>query len=301
MTDQCACAETRDDETGQIFRHYCEVCAARDGHCECHCDCGDCLYGDGCGYVPSEDLCRLCTLRLNDESKPCEPNTSNDLISYVPPILSVVTHMVDQAKESLNSAKKIYSASCEYIQQRLDSRLIPCLSALQMVKDKSEWSTAVICEVKDILCLEGFADTHKECGLPWCACHLRTLNTLVAQNIGGGFPTFEKEAVAIEDTLHLASDAVKLYKRIAEDGKNDEESIKKEAAHLEALSCFADIQIRLRQKRLEMEAIRKQMARWEGKNCECLWTTDTSGRNSVEWWCPHSGPCKLLEALKLNH
>ena len=60
---ECSCAEDRNDETGEVYEIYCEGCAAKDGHCECACDCGQCLYTQTpCGYVP-EGPCRLCDLR----------------------------------------------------------------------------------------------------------------------------------------------------------------------------------------------------------------------------------------------
>jgi hypothetical protein len=57
----CSCSE----ET------YCLSCAAKDGQCECICDCSQCLYTKTpCSYMP-EGLCQLCVLREKWASQGC--------------------------------------------------------------------------------------------------------------------------------------------------------------------------------------------------------------------------------------
>jgi len=60
----CNCREDQDLETGETFIYYCESCAVADGHCECGCDCGQCMYTDTpCDFEKPASPCWLCVRR----------------------------------------------------------------------------------------------------------------------------------------------------------------------------------------------------------------------------------------------
>ena len=151
----CTCAENRDDETGEVSIHYCESCAIANGHCECGCDCGQCLYTDTpCGSAPlGEESCRFCVARVQTD----------------------VERRIAAAKDDLTRVSNHGGFSRDYLERKL-ARLEPCRDALTS-KAKTK---AIIQEVKNLLNMEGKTESRRSCGLPYCRCHLQHLTDLTA-------------------------------------------------------------------------------------------------------------------------
>lgn len=153
----CTCAENRDDETGEVSIHYCESCAIANGHCECGCDCGQCLYTDTpCGWAcAARAPCRFCLLRQEQ-------------------VQTEVERRIAAAKEDLTKVSNHGGFSRDYLERKL-ARLEPCRDALA-----TKGNAAIIQEVKNLLSMEGKTEARRSCGLPYCRCHLQHLTDLTA-------------------------------------------------------------------------------------------------------------------------
>jgi len=149
------------------------------------------------------------------------------------PVLAVVERKILKAKADLALAV-LHRPSCPpggasetYSQNLLEMRLEPCLKALGMVCDKSPWAFGVICEVKNVLRLDGFTERRKGCGLYGCNCHLGYLNNLLAEKMSPEVKDLHSEIAlatadrhkyaAILSQQHEAWEDAKFSKRIAEE------------------------------------------------------------------------------------
>lgn len=202
----CECREWFDNDTGISQGGVeCFPCAAWSGVCECVCDCGQCLYTETpCGRPPNEVRCQFCDQRKE---------WSAERLSEVKPIISQLELKIAETKDSLALAIE-HRPSCPpggvsetYARLRLEYRLEPCLKALNMIQDKSEWASAVIAEVKNVVSgLEGQAVKRMSCGIQECSCHLRTLNAILAEKMSAEAVALDAQIVAAEDARHAARD-----------------------------------------------------------------------------------------------
>ena len=198
----CECREDFDGDTGGSNGDItCIPCAAWAGECECE-------YTEG--------PCQLCDLRqiwqeqfdeqdaLNDD--PC----TSDPLSDVEPIISEALLKISQIKDDLATPHVNGMCSHAYLRDRLTRRLEPCLTALKMIEDKSEWASSVIAEVNNLLRREGFTEERKYCSVNDCTCHLRPLNRLIAEKLGrsSAVAQIDGQIVMTEELRHAASDAV---------------------------------------------------------------------------------------------
>ena len=299
----CTCYEKFDDDTGISEGCFeCIGCAADSGYCTCKCDCGQCLYTETpCGYVPSNEPCELCIMRqewdqadvaaaaATEAAKAAEAAAkaaaevaaAKDPLSEVSPIIAEVKLIMTHIKDDLATAHVPGRLSHENLRLKLSQRYEPCLFALNLVEDKSEWASSVIDEVKNLLNLGGRSGVRKYCsfGLAGCMCHLRTLNTLLAEKVSDELKSLNREIASSEDACHLtrgaankaweAMEAAKFEKRIAED-MVDEHVWEKEADP--SYGTPGEL------KELREELERKQAARLEAEE---FYRASTSCFNSV--------------------
>lgn len=219
----CECHESFDCDTGASDGHIqCFPCAAWAGHCDCVCDCGQCQYtNEPCGQPPSEEPCEFCVLR-----KSWQAEDAKDL-SEVSPMISAVKLKITQHKHDLATATLPGTYSHEYLQRKLEMRLEPCLSVLEMVDGKSAWASSVIREVKEVLRLEDYQEGRPYCGLNGCTCHLARLNELKQEKMSPEIKALNEKIAATTAERHLrreivekcwdALDKVRFQKRIADE------------------------------------------------------------------------------------
>lgn len=188
--NDCTCVEHRDDETGEVNDHYCQECAATDGHCTCNCDCDACSHTETpCGYKP-ETPCFLCVIRM--QRKDCEDG-------------------VAQVTEAIkNLCAKHIGVLTTKSKNTLAHWIEPCADALAKIDRMSPWGLAVLAEIKNILALEGHTEKRLDCGMDACRCHLRTLNSLLMKGSIEQFRArsleLEARIVKAEDAMHAARD-----------------------------------------------------------------------------------------------
>jgi len=209
----CECCEDFDGDTGGSNGVItCIPCEAWAGTCECSCDCGQCVYTDTpCGKPPMDQPCQFCVLRQDwqDQSEADDPCVAERL-SEVEPVISEVLLKISQIKDDLATPHVPGMYSHDYLRGRLVRRLEPCLAALKMIKDKSKWASSVIAEVNNLLRREGFTEERKYCGVDDCTCHLRPLNSLIADKLGrsSAIAQIDGQIVMTEELRHAANDAV---------------------------------------------------------------------------------------------
>ena len=207
----CECQEYFDaDSAFSDGVVQCLPCAAASGECEC----------DQLAYA---GICQLCDMRQTWK----EEHDAEKAQAELTPMISAVKLKITQHKHDLATATLPGTYSHEYLRRKLEMRLEPCLSALEMVEEKSVWATSVIREVKEVLRIEDYQEGRPYCGLNGCTCHLSRLNELEQEKMSPEMKALNEKIAATTAERHLrreivekcwdALDKVRFQKRIADE------------------------------------------------------------------------------------
>lgn len=200
----CECREDFDGDTGGSNGDItCIPCAAWAGECECEYTEGPCQLCD-LRQIWQEQFDEQDALALNDDPYASDP------LSDVASIISEVLLKISQINDDLATPHVNGMCSHAYLRDRKTRRLEPCLTALKMIEENSEWASDVIAEVNNLLRREGFTEERRYCSVNDCTCHLRPLNSLIAEKLGrsSAVAQIDGQIVMTEELRHAANDAV---------------------------------------------------------------------------------------------